>query len=129
MKRGQLLTITSLVSILLMTFHVSDDIVRGMEPGGLKNLIGILILVVWLVGALVVRERIIGIVILLLGALLGTGVPVVHMMGSGLVGGEIADSGGVFFWVWTNIALGVTSVFGFILSTIELLGRMPRESE
>jgi hypothetical protein len=38
------------------------------------------------------------------------------MMGSGLVGGAIANSSGVFFWVWTLIALGVTSIFSVILS-------------
>ena len=37
MKHKVTLTIASLLSILLMTFHLSDDIVRGMEPGGLKN--------------------------------------------------------------------------------------------
>ena len=35
------LTITSLLSIFFMTFHLSDDIVRGMEPGGVKNLTGV----------------------------------------------------------------------------------------
>jgi hypothetical protein len=38
------------------------------------------------------------------------------MMGSGLVGGEIASSGRVFFWVWTLIALGVTATFSLVLS-------------
>ena len=65
---------------------------------------------------LVLAERRSGYVIILLGSLLGSGVPVVHMMGSGLVGGKIADSSGVFFWVWTNIALGVTASFSVILS-------------
>ena len=116
MKHSVMLTISSLLSILFMTFHLSDDIVRGMEPGGVKNLIGVLILVVWLYGTLVLAERRSGYVIILLGSLLGSGVPVVHMMGSGLVGGKIADSSGVFFWVWTNIALGVTAIFSVILS-------------
>ena len=48
MNRSVLLTITSLLSILLMTFHLSDDIVRGFEPGGVKNVIGVLMMVVWL---------------------------------------------------------------------------------
>ncbi len=117
MKHTVTLTITSLLSILLMTFHLSDDIVRGMEPGGLKNLTGVLILVVWLYGTLVLAERRSGYVIMLLGSFLGgLGVPVVHMMGSGLVGGAIAKSSGVFFWVWTLIALGVTGIFSVILS-------------
>jgi hypothetical protein len=40
MKHSSMLTIASLLSILLLTFHLTDDIVRGMEPGGLSNLIG-----------------------------------------------------------------------------------------
>ena len=65
--------------------------------------------------ALVLGERRSGYVIIILGSLLASGVPVVHMMGSGLVGGKVADFGGVFFWVWSNIMLGVTAVFSFIL--------------
>ncbi len=110
------LTIASLLSILLMTFHLSDDSVRGMEPGGIKNVTGVLILVVWLYGTVVLAERRSGYVIMLLGALLGSVVPVVHMRGSGLVGGEIASSSGAFFWVWTLMALGVTATFSLILS-------------
>ena len=116
MKHSVMLTISSLLSILFMTFHLSDDIVRRMEPGGVKNLSGVLILVVLLYGTLVLAERRSGYVIILLGSLLASGVPVLHMMGSGLVGGKIADSSGVFFWVWTNIALGVTAIFSVILS-------------
>lgn len=121
MKQSLVLTITSLLSILLMTFHLTDDVVRGMEPGGVKNLIGVLILVVWLYGTLVLAERRSGYVIILLGSLLGSGVPIVHMTGSGLVGGQIANSTGVFFWVWTLFALGVTAIFSVILSARGLL--------
>src|SRR5713226_3518383 len=37
MKHNAVLTITSLLSILFMTFHLTDDIIRGMEPGGLST--------------------------------------------------------------------------------------------
>ena len=116
MKSNALLTIASLLSILFMTFHLSDDIVRGFEPGGVKNFTGVLILVVWLYGTLVLAEKRSGYVILLLGSLLGAGIPVLHMTGAGLVGGRIANSSGVFFWVWTLFALGVTATFSLILS-------------
>lgn len=116
MKPSLVLTIASLLSILLMTFHLADDVVRGMEPGGVKNLIGVLILVVWLYGTLVLAPRRSGYVIMFLGSLLASGVPVVHMTGAGLVGGRIANSSGVFFWVWTLLALGVTGIFSAILS-------------
>jgi hypothetical protein len=116
MKPDVMLTIASLLSILLMTFHFTDDIVRGMEPGSVSTLYGVLILVVWLYGTLVLAERRSGYVIMLLGSILGSGVPVIHMMGAGLVGGRIANSSGVFFWVWTLITLGVTALFSVILS-------------
>jgi hypothetical protein len=99
MKHNITLTITSLLSILLMTFHLSDDVVRGFEPGGFKNVSGVLILVVWLCGTLVLAGRRSGyIIILLLGSLLGSVVPLAHMRGAGLVGGRIANSSGKLFW-------------------------------
>ena len=116
MKRSTMLTITSLLSILLFTFHLSDDIVRGFEPGGVKNIIGVLMLVVWLYGTTVLAERRSGYIIILLGSILGSGVPVAHMIGRGLVGGRIANSSGIFFWVWTLITLQVTAIFSLILS-------------
>jgi hypothetical protein len=109
-----MLTIASLLSILFMTFHLTDDVVRGMEPGGVSNMVGVLILAVWLYGTLALAERRSGYVIILLGSLLGSVVPVVHMRGAGVAG--IAKSSGGFFFVWTLIALGVTAIFSVILS-------------
>ena len=104
MKDKATLSITSLLSIVFMTFHWADDIVRGMSPGGVSGLGGVLILIVWLYGTLVLGERRSGYVIMLLGSIGGLGVLVIHMRGAGLVGGRIANSSGVFFWVWTLIA-------------------------
>jgi hypothetical protein len=115
MKPNVVLTIASLLSILFTTFHLTDDIVRGMEPGTLSNLIAVPILVVWLYGTLVLAERRSGYVIILLGSLLGLLVPVIHMKGAG-VGGAIAKSSGAFFFIWTLLALGVTALLSVILS-------------
>jgi hypothetical protein len=116
MKPAGILTITSLLSILFTSFHFTEDIVRGIEPGKLPTLVGVLILVVWLFGTLVLAERRSGYVIMFLFSILASGVPVLHMMGKGLVGGRIAGSSGVFFWVWTLFALGVTASLSAILS-------------
>ena len=86
-----------------------------MEPGGLSNLVAVPILVVWLYGTLILAERRSGYVIILLGSLLGSGIPVIHMKGAG-VGGAIAKSSGAFFFIWTLLALGVTALFSVILS-------------
>jgi hypothetical protein len=115
MKQNLLLIITSLLSILFMTVHLTEDIVRGMEKGGTSNLFALPILTVWLYGTLVLTERRLGYFINLVLSLLGLSVPVVHMMGTG-VGGDIAKTNGGFFFVWTLIALGVTSLFSIILS-------------
>ena len=114
MKRNDMLTIASLLSVLLMTFHLADDIVRGMEPGGLSNLTAVPILVVWLYGTLVLAGRRSGYVIILLGSLLLLAVPVIHMKGAHY--SEIAKSTGGFFFVWTLIVLGVTALFSIVLS-------------
>jgi len=116
MKESTILTITSLLSILFFTFHLSDDIVRGFEPGGFKNVSGILILAVWLYGTVALAGRRSGYILMLLGALLGSVVPLAHMRGAGLVGGRIANSSGIIFWVWTLIALGVTASVSVVFS-------------
>jgi hypothetical protein len=110
------LTITSLLAILLATFHLADDIRRGLERGGVSTYVGVLIAVVWLYATLVLTERRSGYLLLLLLSIGGAGVPLIHMRGAGLVGGRIANSSGVFFWVWTLIALGVTASFSAILA-------------
>lgn len=120
MKRSDILTITSLVSILLATFHISDDIVRGFEPGGFKNVSGGLMLVVWLFGTLVLAGRRSGYIIILLGSILGMVMPLAHMRGVGLVGGRVANSSGIYFFVWTLILLQVTAIFSLILSVLGL---------
>jgi len=115
MKHTVTLTITSLLSVLFTTFHLTDDIVHGMSPGGLSNLPVVLVLVVWLYATLMLAERRSGYVIVLVLSLLASGLPVIHMTGSGGVTGGI-KSGGAFFFAWTLLALGVTAIFSVILS-------------
>ena len=57
MNLKRTLTITSLLSGLLASFHLSDDIVRGIEPGGTSNYTGVLILAVYLYATLMLAER------------------------------------------------------------------------
>jgi hypothetical protein len=116
-KQNLLLTIASLLSVLFMTLHLADDIVRGMEPGGLSSLIVVPIVVVLLYGTVVLGEGRLGYVIILVVSLLLLVVPVVHMKGKGVgVASGIANSSGGFFFVWTLIALGVTALISVVLS-------------
>ena len=120
MKHTVMLTVTSLLSILLFSLHWADEISRGLERGTMSSFGGLLILAVWLCGALVLGGRF-GLVILLLGSILASGVPVLHMQGVGLVGGRIAvNSSGALFWVWTNIALGASGMVSFVLAAVAL---------
>jgi hypothetical protein len=126
MKQNVVLTIASLLSILLLTLHLTDDIVRGMEPGTLFDLIPVPILAVWLYGTLVLAERRSGYVIIFLGSLVGLLVLVVHMKAG--VGGAIAKSSGAFFFIWILLTLGVTALFSAMLSARGLWGHLPRRT-
>jgi len=56
MKENMMLTIASLLSILLLTLHITDDIVRGISKAEPSN-IALAVLVVLLYGTLVLAER------------------------------------------------------------------------
>lgn len=127
--KHNLLTITSLLSIILFTIHLSEDVVRGMEPGGFKILFAVAIVVVWLFGTLVLAGRRSGYVVTLLGSLVGFLVLLAHLRGAGLVGGRIANSSGKLLWVWTLIALGSTAVFSVVLSVRGLWSLRRRKAE
>lgn len=129
MKHSAYLTLASLLSILFFTFHLADDIVRGFEPGGISNLTAVPIFVVWLSGTLLLGERRSGYVIMLVASLLALAVPVIHMTGKGVgVNGPIGGSNGAFFFVWTLIALAVTSLFSVVLALRGLWGLRNRQS-
>ena len=76
MRSEPLLTIMSLLTILLMTLHVTDDIVRGISPAGADNLFGVVIFVVWLLGTLMLAGRASGHIIMLLGGVFAAAMPV-----------------------------------------------------
>ncbi len=116
MKHQKSLTITSLIALLLFTFHYSQDIVLGIEPGGGETYIGVLIVVAWLYPLLVLAGRRSGYVINLVFSLLAALVPYLHMRGAGLLGRRTLEFGPAFFWVWTIFALCVTGVLAFVLS-------------
>ena len=110
------LTITSLVTILLASFHLADDVVIGIEPGGTQNYNGCLILAVFFYATLMLAGRRWAHVVVLIGSIGGAAVPYLHMSGVGLVGGKAANSSAKFFWVWTLLALGATAIVSFVLS-------------
>jgi hypothetical protein len=121
MKQSVLLTITSLLALLFLSFHHADDVVRGFAPGKFSNLIVIAFMVLWLyVTTLVMAERRSGYILILILTLLGSGIPAIHMQGPGIAGGRIAHSNAAFFFVWTLIMIGATGLFSVLLAAREL---------
>ncbi len=129
MKQTAMLTAASLLTILLMTFHITGDILFKMSPPGLINLLVVFIFVVQLYGTLVLGGRRAGYIIIFFASILGLVVPVVHMKGArGVIGGNIGTSGQAFLFVWTLLALGITATFSGILSASALLSLPWRRS-
>ena len=122
MKHRITLTVTSVLSILLFSLHWADEVARGLESGTISSAGGLLILAVWLSATLVFAERRWGLILILLGSILASGVPILHMQGKGLVLGRYGttNQSAMFFWVWTNIALGASGMWSLVLSVREL---------
>ena len=127
MKRNTMLTVTSLLSILLLSFHLTQDALRekpGTWPAGPGNLIAILIILVYLCGTVLLAGRRSGYVIMLIGGIFSAAMPVLHLTAARF--GLVARPGQWFF-MWTLIALGVTGMFSVIVAALELWSFKRRE--
>ncbi len=120
MKQNLMLPIASLLLILLMTLHLTSDTTHaraGTPEAGGSTLVGVPVLALWLYGTLLLAERRSGHIIMLVGSLIGIGMPVVHAMSpAGSFHGAIARSSPAFLFVWTLHALGVIGLFAFVLA-------------
>src|SRR5260370_29986367 len=81
MKHNVVLTIASLLSILLLTLHITDDIVRGISKAEPCK-IALAVLVLLLYGTLVLAARRSGDVIMLLAGSFATAMTVSHVQGT-----------------------------------------------
>ena len=109
MKPNVMLTVASLLSLLLIMFHLTDDVLLQAE-GQVKYPIPVVIFVVWLYGTLMLSDRVSGYVIMLLGGIVAAAMIVVHSKG------YVVHQSGGFFFVWTLFALSATGWFTAILS-------------
>ena len=116
MKQTALLVISSLLTMLFDTFHLTDDIIRGFAPGGLSNALVVFVVTLWLCATLLLAERRSGHVVILIMSVFSMWIPVVHMTGKRGITAGIPSSPGAFFFVWTLIALGVLAAFSVVLS-------------
>lgn len=98
----------ALLIAVLLTLHLSQDVVFGMEPGDVSEFIAAAIAGVWLYFTLAFSGRRLGCALLLLASFLSPIVALAHMAGDG-VGEDIDTSGGAILFVWTMLAIGVTA--------------------
>ena len=114
MKQRDLLSVISLVSVLLLSLHISQDIAFGLDPAGLNHLVGVAILLVLVCGAVFLRERMSGKVIMLLGGVMAMGMMPLHMRNG--MRPELLEKSGALLFVWTMYVLCVIGGFTVILA-------------
>lgn len=115
---------TSLLTILFLTVHFTDDVLRkssGMDKPGFSGLFVVLILVAWLYSILRLEGRRAGYIVGLFGSFMASFIALGHLTG---VGGdafvtEIAASSGALF-AWAVFVLGVTGILSLIFSALLL---------
>lgn len=108
-KHNVVLTVSSLLTLLFMTFHMTHDVIRQAE-GSVKYPIPVFVFALWLYGTLMLSDRVWGYVVMLFGGLVGAGMIVVHSHGM-----VVGKSGG-FFFIWTLFAVATTGWVTMILS-------------
>jgi hypothetical protein len=108
---------TSLLAILFMTLHMTDDAIRGENAqGGWAAIVVVLILVVWLYALVRLTEQRAGYIIGLVVSVAVSVPAVLHLTGIGdATLGEILAASGPFF-VWVVVGLGVTALSALIFS-------------
>jgi hypothetical protein len=121
MKQSDLLSVTSILSVLLLALHISQDIVFGFDRAGLNHLVGVAILLVVVCGAVLLRERRSGKVIMLLGGVMAAAMLPLHMRNG--LRPEFLEKSGALLFIWTLYVLGVTGAFSVILAIQALRGR------
>ena len=103
-----------MLSVFLLALHISQDIVFGFDRAGLNHLVGVAILLVIACGAMLLRERRSGKVIMLLGGVMAAGMLPLHMRNG--LRPEFLEKDGALLFIWTLYLLGVTGAFTVILA-------------
>jgi hypothetical protein len=126
MKRSTVLIILSLLNAAFFGLHLAGDVVFGLEKGGREILVGVLILAVYLYGAVGLTDRWAGYIILMLGGLASAALPYIHT-GKPL-GERFAQLPGAFWFIAILLITGATGLVAFVLSIQEMWGLRQRRS-
>ena len=121
MKHKELLTVLSLFAIVLAAMHIADDYVHGFDRSVVNNPYAMLILAVWALGVLLLRDHLIGRIVILLGGLVSIVIPVIHLNGRGY-GDEFLKTDGALRFIWTLYMLGTIGAVIFVGTISEMVG-------
>ena len=124
-KQKDLLTVLSLLAIVLVAMHIADDYVHGFDRRVVDNPYGILILVAWSSGVLLLRDHLIGRIVLFLGGLVAIVMPILHLNGRGY-GDEFLKTDGALRFIWTLYMLGAIGGVILIGAIREMVGARAR---
>ena len=125
MKHKELLTVLSLLAIVLVAMHIADDYVHGFDRSVVSNPYALLILVVWSSSVLLLRDRLMGRIIILLGGLVAIVIPIIHLNGRGY-GDEFLKTDGALRFIWTLYMLGTIGTVIVIGALREMVGARTR---
>lgn len=118
MRQNRTLVISSLLTLVLLTLHLTDDIVRGISKAEPLNLIVVVFVGLLLYGTLELAQRRTGLVAMFFIGLLGAGMPYLHMRGTHYP--DVVASSGGFFFLWTMFAVGGLGLYVAMVSLREL---------
>lgn len=121
MKPDAPLRVLTLVSVVLLALHISQDIVFGFDRAGLNQLTGVAILLVMVCGAVLLPGRRLGQAIMLLGGVMAAGMLPLHMHNG--LRPEFLEKDGALLFIWTLYILGVIGFFSIILAARALAAR------
>ena len=125
LKQRDLVTVLSLLAIVLVALHLADDYVHGFDRRVVDNPYGILILAAWSSGVLLLRDRLLGRVIILAGGLVAIVVPITHLNGRAY-GDEFLKIDGALRFIWTLYMLGTLGAVILIGAIREMVGGRSR---
>ena len=125
MKHKELLTVLSLLAIVLVAMHIADDYVHGFDRSVVNNPYAMLILAAWASPVLLLRDRLFGRIVILLGGLVAIVIPIIHLNGRGY-GDEFLKTDGALRFIWTLYMLGTLGAVIIIGAIREMVGARSR---